>query len=237
MNRYSRRASVEEKRNITKAYKYIALSVIAICFLIFFGLPILIKFAGFLADIGKSTKPVDITDTTPPAPPQFDSIPEYINNQRLEIAGSSENGAIVTITANGDSSEIVANSDGRFSFLFNLDNGENTIEARAKDNSGNESTSTKLVKIIFDDKEPIFENITPNDGSSYYGSGQRQLVIKGNVNEKVNLLINERVVAVSEDGTFTFSTTLSEGINSFEIKAVDPAGNETKSTFSVNFTP
>lgn len=237
MNKYSRRASVEEKRNITKAYKYIVLSIAAICFVIFLGLPTLIKFAGFLADVGKSNKPVDVSDITPPAPPQFDSIPEFTNKLRLDIAGTSEDGAVVTITTNGNSSEVIANSEGRFSFLFNLDRGENTIEAKAKDTSGNESTSTKLVKIIFDDIDPVLDNLSPEDGASYYGSGQRQLVIKGSVNEEVNLLINERVVSVNDDGTFLFSTTLSEGINSFEIKAMDPAGNETKSVFSVNFTP
>lgn len=237
MNKYSRRASVEEKRNIKKAYKYIALSILAICFVIFLGLPTLIKFAGFLADVGKSDKPVDVTDITPPAPPQFDPIPEFTNNIKLDIAGTSEDGAIVTITTNGNSSEVVANSEGRFSFLFSLDKGENTIEAKAKDTSGNEGASTKLVKITFDNIDPVLENLTPEDGASYYGSGQRQLVIKGSVDEKVDLFINERVVSVNDDGSFLFSTTLSEGINSFEIKAMDPAGNETKESFSVNFTP
>jgi hypothetical protein len=237
MNRYSRRASIEEKKNIKNAYFYVVLSIIAIGFLIFLGLPTLVKFAGFLGDLGKSNKPVDITDITPPAPPQFDSMPEYTNNEKLEIAGTSENGAVVTITANGDSSEVVANSDGRFSFLFNLDKGDNTIEAKAKDTAGNESTKTKLIKIIFDNTEPSLENLGPTDGASFYGSGQRQLVIKGNTNEKVNLLINEKVVSVKDDGTFSYATTLSEGVNSFEVKAIDMAGNETKESFTVNFTP
>lgn len=237
MKRYSRLASVEEKRNITKAYKYIALSVIAIVFLIFLGLPTLIKFSGFLGNLGKSDKPVDITDTTPPAPPQFDSIPEFTNNERLEITGASENGALVTLTANGDLNEVVANKDGKFNFLFNLNNGQNTIKAKAKDTSGNEGTETKLTQITFDNTDPLIENLTPTDGASYYGSGQRQLVIKGAISEKVNLLINERVVAVDDDGSFLFATTLSEGVNSFEVKAMDMAGNETKSAFSVNFAP
>lgn len=236
MIKYSRRASVEEKKNIKKAYKYIALSVIAIVFLIFLGLPTLIKLSGFLGDLGKSDKPVDIIDTTPPAPPQFDSIPEFTNNERLDITGISENGALVTLTANNTSSEVVANNDGKFSFIFNLNEGQNTIKAKAKDTSGNEGTETKITQITFDNTDPLIENLTPADGSSYYGSGQRQLVIKGTVNENVNLLINDRVVAV-DDGSFSFATTLSEGDNSFEVKAVDMAGNEAKSSFSVNFTP
>lgn len=236
MNKYSRRASVEEKKNIKKAYKYVIFSVLAIVFLIFLGLPVLIKFAGFLGDLSKSDKPVDIVDITPPAPPQFDFIPEYTNSSSIEVNGTSEDGAIITITANGSLNEVVADSDGRFSFKFSLKKGENSIEAFAKDTSGNESNKSKLIKVTFDNEEPILENLTPSDGSSYFGSGQRQLVIKGNVNEKVNLLINERVVSVNDDGTFSFATTLSEGINSFEIKALDMAGNETKKSISVNFS-
>jgi len=74
MKRYSRLASVEERKNIKKAYWYVILSILALVFLIFFGLPTLVKFAGFIGDVAKSDKPVEINDTTPPAPPQFDQV-------------------------------------------------------------------------------------------------------------------------------------------------------------------
>lgn len=235
MKRYSRLAMTEERKNIKRAYLYVFLSIAGLVFLVFLGIPTLVKFAGFLGDVSKSDKPVEINDTTPPAPPQFDSIPEFTNKESFDITGYSENGATISITANGSTSEVVANSDGKFIFLFNLLDGENTILAEAKDTSGNVSNETKVSKIIFDNTEPKLEVASPKDGDSFYGTGQRQLSIKGKIDEKVNLTINSKFVSIKDDGTFNYTTTLSEGTNTFEVKAIDPAGNETSTSFSVNF--
>jgi Glucodextranase, domain B len=62
-----------------------------------------------------------------------------------------------------------------------------------------------------------------------------QLVLKGTVSEPVNLTVNGRIVALKDDGTFSFATTLTEGINTFEVIAVDLAGNEAKESVSFNF--
>ncbi|OGM06978.1 hypothetical protein A2130_04080 [Candidatus Woesebacteria bacterium GWC2_33_12] len=236
MKRYSRMAMTEEKKNIKKAYYYVFLTIVGIVFLIFLGIPTLVKFAGFLGDVAKSDKPVEIQDTTPPAPPQFDEIPEFSKEESIDIKGTSENGATIAITANGNLSEVVANNDGRFVFLFNLQEGENTILAIAKDTFGNESSPTKTFNIIFDNTEPKLEISSPKDGDSFYGSGQKQLLIKGTVDEKVDLRINDKFVTVKDDNSFNFTTTLNEGLNSFEVKAIDPSGNEVLSLFSVNFT-
>ena len=236
VKRYSRLASVEEKKNIKRAYWYVILSILAVIFLIFLGLPTLVRFAGFVGDVAKSDKPVEINDNTPPAPPQFNDLPEFTKEEKLEITGRSENGATISIRANNETSEVVANSDGDFNFVFNLNDGQNTIDAKAKDLSGNESTQTQTYTIVFDNKEPELEVTSPADGSSYFGSGQRQLSIKGTVNEVVDLTINGRVAAVKEDNTFSFATTLSEGENKFEVKAIDMSGNETSISFTVNFT-
>lgn len=236
MKRYSRLASTEESKNLKKAYIYIALSIIALVFLVFLGIPTLVKFAGFIGTIGRSNKDIEITDTIPPAPPQFDDLPEFTNNEVLNITGTSENGAIISITANSNSSEVVADIEGKFSFTFNLNKGENTIKAVAKDISGNTSVETKEYKIIFDNTDPKLEVNSPKDGDSFYGSGQRQVTIKGTVDELVDLTINNRFVTVKEDKTFLYATTLSEGDNTFEVKAVDRAGNESKISFLVKFS-
>lgn len=236
MKRYSRLAMTEERKNIKKAYLYVFLSISALIFLVYLGLPILIKFAGFVGDLAKSDKPIEFQDTTPPAPPQFDEIPEFSMEESIDIKGTSENGATISITANGNTSEVVANSNGKFIFLFNLLDGENTILAQAKDTSGNLSTESKIFKITFDNNEPKLEVTSPKDGDIFYGSGQRQVSIKGSVNEKVDLRINDKFVTVKDDNSFNFTTTLNEGANSFEIKATDPAGNETSTSLSVNFS-
>lgn len=235
MKRYSRLAITEERKNIKRAYLYVFLTILGIIFLVFLGIPTLVKFAGFLGDIAKSDKPVEIQDKTPPAPPQFDNIPEFINKESIDITGHSESGATIIINANNNAGEVVANNDGKFIFLFNLEKGQNTISAIAKDTSGNSSTETKVFQILYDNTEPKLEITSPKDGGSFYGSVQRQLSIKGTVDEKVNLRINDKYVTLKDDGTFNYTTTLQEGSNLFEVKATDPAGNEAVTSLTVNF--
>lgn len=234
--RYSRLTSVENRKNIKNAYFYIFLSLLTIILLVFFGLPLLVKFAGFVGDVAKSDKKVEIKDITPPAPPQFDQITEYTNNDTLEISGKSESGAIVLISANNDPSEVVANSEGVFNFTFNLNKGVNTINAKATDVSNNESTQTKTYSIVYDNEEPELTLSSPTDGSSFYGASARQLTIKGTVSEACDLTINGRFVALKDDLTFSFLNTLSEGENKFAVKAVDSSGNETSTSLTINFS-
>lgn len=236
MKRYSRLASVEAKRNFKRAYLYVILSIITGVVLLFIGLPILIKFASFIGTFKKSNELVEIQDTTPPAPPQFDEIVEYTNKQSINITGKTEAGATVVIRANNKESETIADKDGFFSYLFKLETGENSIDARARDDSSNISTTTKLYKISFDNQPPTIEIESPGNGDSFYGSNQRQLVIKGKIDEnEAELTINGRYTSVNEDGLFTFAITLEEGQNNFEIKAIDLAGNESSTSFYVNF--
>ena len=237
MKRYSRLAVTEERKNIKRAYFYVFLSIIGLVFLVFLGIPTLVKFAGFLGDVAKSDKPVEIQDTTPPAPPQLDSIPEFTSSESIDITGFSENGATIVINANNNQSEVIANSDGKFIFLFNLEKGENSISATAKDTSGNFSNETKVYTIVFDNTEPELVVSSPKDGDSFYGSGQRQVSIKGTVNEKVDLRINDKFVTVKDDNSFNFTTTLNEGSNTFEVKAIDPAGNSSSISLTLNYTP
>lgn len=234
--RYSRKDHVEEKRNIKKAYFYIILSVIAVILLFFLGLPTLIKFAAFFTNLGKADKPVDVTDITPPAPPQFENFPEYSNQKTLKIEGQSEDGAIITLVFNGKDMETVASSDGGFSFDLDLLKGENTFYAKAKDQTGNESQDTTVQTIVQDSEEPDLTIDSPSNEDTFYGAGQRQVNITGTTDTDSQVYINDRFVTVSDDGSFSFTTTLSEGVNEFNIRAVDKAGNENTSTLTLNFS-
>jgi hypothetical protein len=233
---YSRLSSVEEKRNIRGAYFYVLLSIAAVIFLFFLGLPTLIKFAGFLGELGKSSTPIDNNDITPPAPPQFEKNTEYTNVSGFTLKGVSEDGAVITLIFNEEQQEIVANSDGGFSFDVDLVKGENTFAAEAKDRAGNVSQQTDIYRVFFDDEAPELVIESPNSGSQYYGSGQRQVNIKGTTSDDADIYINDRFISVNEDKTFSFTTTLTTGENKFEIKAKDLAGNETKSELTLSFS-
>lgn len=213
------------------------LTVILIGGIFVFGLPTVAKFAAFLTDLRKSGEPVEINDTTPPAPPRLDTLPEATNKTRIEVSGESEPGATVILSFNEDPQEVLADSEGSFRFTFELNDGPNTLIASAKDPSGNESQKTEGVTIIFDDEEPSLSINSPSEGASFFGSKQRQVVVEGTTDSEASLSINDRFVLVEEDGSFAFATTLSEGENTFNLKAQDKAGNQTEKSLKVNFAP
>jgi hypothetical protein len=235
--RYSRLARLEEKKNIKRAVGFGVLTVGIIVIFIFFGLPLVARFVGFITDLRKGGSPVQIEDTTPPAPPIFERFQEYTNEDKLKISGKTEPGATVILFLNNDDEEVVANKDGEFSYNFKLRKGENTISAKAKDEAGNESQESKIYDVVFDNEAPDLEITSPEEGQEFFGSKERQITIEGITDEDASLTINDRVVAVDEDGTFAFLTTLGEGENNFNIKSTDKAGNQTEMDFKVSFTP
>jgi len=231
---YSRLTRVEEKRNIRKASIYIISTIALVVILIVFGLPTMAKLASFLTNIKSSNAPVEQNDTTPPAPPQVETPAEYVNTDNLKIKGTAESGATIIVNANGSKEEIVADRDGLFTYTFSLSKGENTFSVTAKDASGNESQSSKKYTIVFDDEAPTIEVTSPEDGKSFYGSKQRQIVIEGTTDGNT-LTINGRVVVVESNGSFTYAISLQEGDNNFEIVAQDQAGNKTTEKLTVSY--
>jgi uncharacterized protein YfaP (DUF2135 family) len=220
-----------------RAFVFAVLTFAAILGVLFFGLPSVAKFASFLTELRKSSLPVDKSDTTPPAPPRIDRLPEATKDAEIIINGATEEGATVILTLNGKDEEIIADAEGKFSFSFPLKKGENEIIAKVKDLAGNESQPTSAVTIVFDNETPKLDISYPSEGAQFYGEKDRQLVIKGTTETGVNLTINDRLVKVEEDGSFTFATSLGEGANSFNFKSTDKAGNQTEKTISVNFFP
>lgn len=235
--RYSRKEKVEEKKNVRKAFLLIVATVGVVLLFFFFGLPMVVKFSAFLTDIRKSSEPVEVSDTTPPPPPRFDPIPEFTNKLEVDIKGSTEPGVSVILYLNNKIEEIVSDSDGHFSHTFKLNKGKNSFSSLAKDKTGNESQETNKQTVTFDDQAPELTITKPEDGSEFYGSKERQVVIEGETEEDVSVSINGRKVVVDSDGTFAFATTLSEGQNEFKVKAEDEAGNTTEETVVVSYAP
>ncbi|OGM75980.1 hypothetical protein A2210_01445 [Candidatus Woesebacteria bacterium RIFOXYA1_FULL_40_18] len=232
---YSRLASVEEKRNVRAAFVLVILTIISLIALFTFGLPSVAKFASFVADLKKGNVPVEKNDTTPPAPPKIKNLPEATNQESLIIEGTSESGAEIQIFLNDNPSEVVAGENGTFSFSANLEKGTNSIYLVAKDKSGNLSQKSQAVMVILDKETPNLDITSPKDGQQFSGSLERQIIIEGKTEAKSSLTINDRLVKVEEDGSFSFSTSLSEGDNSFNLKVSDLAGNKAEKSLTVKF--
>lgn len=236
MNRYSRRRAVEERNSVRKAYWYILISIVLIFLMIFYGIPLLSRFALFTANLRGGTESINFGDTTPPAPPGFDEIPDFTNEESLEVTGRSEEGSVVTIYTNLDQKEILTDKEGKFTFVFELSEGENTFYAIAKDTSGNTSQETGEFIVVFDNTDPELK-ITGPGKSSFFGQSERQIVIQGETEKNTSITINDRSVVVDANGKFSFNTSLVDGENIFVIVAEDRAGNQTTEEIKLTFTP
>lgn len=234
---YSRRQTIEEKKNRRKAFILIILTVVSLFLIFFYGLPLIAKFATFLSDLRGSSEVAERNDTTPPPPPRLDILPEATSEISVEITGTTEEGAIVTLFLNSNEEEVIANKEGRFSYKFSLNKGGNRIAARARDSSGNESQETDTIVVIQDSEPPSLEITSPEDGSEFFSSSQRQVVIEGKTEEGTSVQINDRLVVVEASGDFTFATTLGEGENTFNVKAQDKAGNINEESITLHFSP
>lgn len=233
---YSRLASVEERKNMKKATTFIVLTMVTGLLLFFFGIPTLGKFAAFVSDLARSNKAITSQDKTPPAPPRFNEFSDFSNKNDVELSGTTEDGATVKLTFNGEESETLSDKDGKFMFNISLNNGENTFSAIALDPSGNISQKTQEYKITFDNKPPELTVDSPGDGSQFFGTKQRQVTIQGTTESSATININDRFVTVDSAGKFQYTLSLSPGENKFKIKATDPAENSTEKELTLSFS-
>ncbi len=238
MKRYLKRfAGTEQKTNQKKAFFYLFLTVVTVIVLYFLGIPALSKLTTLVSSFKNSNSKIDSSDITPPPPPKFKSFSEFTNQKETTLSGTAESGSTVKITFNGIDQEMLSDGNGQFSFNISLENGVNTFAAIAIDQSGNQSQKTNDYQITFDNKMPDMEIVSPNDGSSFFGSTQRQVTIEGTTEVEASVTINGRIISVEDDGSFQYTTTLSDGSNTFNIKAFDQAGNLTEKNIVFNFSP
>ena len=237
MKKYRKYISTEQTKNQKRAFFYIFLTIIVILALYFVGIPLLSKIATFVSSLKGNNSQISNSDITPPPPPKFKNFPEYTNQQEISLSGNTEAGTTVKITFNGQDKEALSDASGQFSFNFVLENDTNTFAAIAIDQSGNQSQKTNDFQITYDKKPPEMEIKSPNDGSSFYGSAQRQVTVEGTTEADASVTINNRIISVDDDGLFQYTTTLSEGSNTFNIKASDLAGNLTEKNIVLNFNP
>ena len=237
MRRYRRLNQIEQRNNIRSAVIYITLTIGAIVLILFLGIPVMGKIAGFIHDISSSGQKIEVNDTTPPAPPKIENLPEVTNKTTITVRGKTEAGVTVKIKANDKEMEVVANNEGSFTYEWSIWKGENKISLIAKDQSGNESQETKTFTLNYDNTTPELNISSPTNGQQFSGTKQRQVTIKGSTEEGATLTINDRIIAVDEDGSFSFFTTMTEGENKYTIVSKDKATNETKRELSVVFNP
>ncbi len=135
-----------------------------------------------------------------------------------ETTGKPVSGATVHIKGAGVESEKKSDKDGKV--VFNVrptERGRITIEASMENGTMKGSYTTVFVESYV---EPPMLDLDPVQ--SIVSSGSLQ--VSGRTNQGTRITINGKPVQVSQDGKFTFTAKLNEGVNTIVVQATNQTG-------------
>jgi len=234
----SRLQRKKEKDSIKQALTYLFLIFLVLFLMIKLGLPALIKMAGFISNISSAGKKIETEEILPPRAPKLFPLPEATPSGKLNIEGYAEPGITIQLFLRGISAEETT-ADNEGNFIFNdvhLRDGENEIYVIANDDRGNSSDASRSFTVTVDKDAPLLIIDNPEDEQKFFDN-DNPITVRGKSEEDVDLRINERLVLVQSSGDFEINLSLEEGDNQIEAIARDNAGNETKKTLIVNYSP
>lgn len=235
---YSRLARVEEKKNIRSTIIFGGLTIAFILFLIFFGIPLVARFASYVGDLKRgNTKQPTTNSNTPISAPTINTPVEFTNQTGIVIKGSAEANSKVTINVNGTTTDTTSDGSGVFSVNVSLQKGQNQIFATATNSNGTVSDKSQTYTITFSNQPPKLDISSPGDNANFYTDKQRKITMIGSTDSEVSVTVNGHTVIVGDDGNFKYDFSLSDGKNTLTIDAVDRAGNKKEVILTVNFTP
>ena len=149
----------------------------------------------------------------------------YSKIPRTAIPVEGDPGAIVRV-GNGGQREVPPS--GYLQEVVSLNPGENTVRIQGIDEAGN--STQKKIKLIFDNTIPSIAVISPTDTLT----SERSITLRLKVmDDRLKGVVVNGKVAPVKNGTVTKTFQLKEGPNTFEIYAVDSAGNITATRIRV----
>lgn len=230
-SRLSRLEERKDKRRLTLAIVGI-IGIIALVLL--FGVKALIGFS-VVVDRLKGASPTPATQNQSIIlPPTLDPPPEATNTATISVSGKGQpNLSLIVYLNDAQFKKLSIPTDGNFSInAIPLSDGANTISAKITDDKGNTSDLSNVVTVSFGSKPPSLDVGAPEDNANVSGD-PNTVTVSGSTDDNVTVTINDRLVVVKSDNTFTYSYPLNDGDNILTIAATDAAGNQTKITRKV----
>ena len=135
----------------------------------------------------------------------------------------------------------VTNSNGSFEAAVTLDEGHNTISARAVDAQGEDVTDT--ISLSLDMTPPYLTVESPKDGDTVRTnkiavSGLINDIVRGTVAEgQAIVTVNGKAASISNRSYLAEDITLNEGDNTLKIDGADNVGNTSSISIKVNYLP
>jgi hypothetical protein len=227
-----------DKDSMKQAGKYVLLTLVGLFALFKFGLPSLIKMAGFIGDLKSSGETIEKQDSLGPAQPILAALPEATSSGQITLSGYTEAGVKVTLLRDGIAlADTISDTGGDFEFKnIGLKEGENNFYTVAEDNEANESDASRTYTVIFDNAKPELKVDEPEAGKRFFDADS-PITVNGKTEAGSQLTLNGKFISVDGDGNFSSRWPLAEGDNQLDFLARDQAGNETKLNVVVNYTP
>ena len=227
----SRRTKLEQKKILRQIVFFLFLAVVFTAGFILVVIPNLFK---FLANLSGSI-PAQ-TDTVPVQIPFVAAPVAATSSATLTLSGFSQKGYTVVVVDNSqEKGRQAANDDGSFKTDVTLDQGDNQLTVYAVDQNKKQSDVSQTYHVKFSDQPPALDITQPQDKANIQGKQNQKLTIEGKTDPQVQVTVNDRLIFVKDDGSFSTVQQLNEGDNNFTVKAVDDAGNNTQKQFTVSF--
>ena len=134
----------------------------------------------------------------------------------------------------------VTHSNGTFSASIALQEGANTLIARAIDANNHEGTAALSVSL---DRTPPYITVdSPTPGSTVLTdritvTGLVNDIVRGTVSDRAQITVNGIVATVDNRSYQAKDVPLNEGLNTLTLRAVDAVGNVATSSLNVTYTP
>lgn len=234
---YRRKKKISIKGAYLRLFASVGSIVAILAIFYFFGLTILsnIDILWRFLKPGSSDYFTTSGDTTPPSPPHLYPLQPATKEPTINIGGFAEEGVEVKLYQNGGAVDsTLSDKDGQFAFDdITLQEGENEFSVKATDTNRNQSNSSNIIKITFDQSPPEIKITKPTERK--IKSENRHQEIRGETELDVRVTIGGRQAVVNDEGEFSVTIRLEDGNNELEVKATDQAGNETTTTLTIEF--
>jgi hypothetical protein len=168
--------------------------------------------------------------------PTFSDLPTAAKDPEVKLSGYAQAGTTVQLFVNGPmSATTVTGADGRFDFAgIKLNEGRNTLFAKAVDSKNQVSDNTDLFFITYDKTPPKISDLSPKDGDTVRNLDKR-ITVSGKIDEKATIVINGKTAVQRPDLSFDFLLGVSEGSVKFKIEVTDEAGNKTDQEITIKY--
>ncbi|MBP7774593.1 hypothetical protein KA078_02260 [Candidatus Woesebacteria bacterium] len=232
----SRLIRKERSKLMKQTFWYVVTAVLLVLIFILAVLPNFARIMDFVLNTDSS--PVSAGDERQVIQPPILSAPvSATNSAQLKIEGNTLPDTEVTVVFNGEQmGKVAPQSDGTFSYLATLQDGDNTVTAFSTTKAGVESKTGKEYIVFYDRERPLLEITAPIDKTTF-SAKEKVVTVVGTTDTDAKIKLNGRFVFPKADGSFSTQYTLADGENILDIVAIDDAGNEMKTTLTLTYRP